>query len=327
VNELSLLQVEDLRTYFEVRRGQVKAVDGVSFDVKKGEAIGLAGESGCGKTTTAYSIMKLIPRPGKIVSGRILLEGQDLVPLNEEQMRKLRWKKAAIVFQGAMSALNPVLRVGEQITEPIVLHAQLTEGEAMRKARTLFELVGLDPSRVDDYPHQFSGGMRQRAMIAMSLACDPDLLIADEPITALDVTIQAQIMDLMKELQRSLGLSTILITHDLSVIAETCDRVVVMYAGKIAEFASVVAIFKQPLHPYTKGLIESVPTMEKAARKTLSSIPGQPPDLVDPPTGCRFHVRCPFADDRCRRNEPPLIEEEPNHWVACHHVDLVKAAR
>ncbi len=293
--------------------------------MKKGEAIGLAGESGCGKTTTAYSIMKLIPKPGKVVSGRLLLEGKDLVPLSEEQMRKLRWKRIAIVFQGAMSALNPVLRIGEQITEPILLHNQVSEAEAIRKAKTLFELVGLDPARTDDYPHQFSGGMRQRAMIAMSLACDPDLLIADEPITALDVTIQAQIMELMKTLQKKLSLSMMLITHDLSVIAETCDRVVVMYAGKVAEFASVVSIFKQPLHPYTRGLIESVPTMEKAAKRKLSSIPGQPPDLINPPTGCRFHTRCPFADELCRREEPPLTEEEPNHWVACHHIDLVKA--
>lgn len=293
--------------------------------MKKGEAIGLAGESGCGKTTTAYSIMKLIPKPGKVVSGRLLLEGEDLVPLSEEQMRKLRWKRIAIVFQGAMSALNPVLRIGEQITEPILLHNQVSEAEAIRKAKTLFELVGLDPARTDDYPHQFSGGMRQRAMIAMSLACDPDLLIADEPITALDVTIQAQIMELLKTLQKKLSLSMMLITHDLSVIAETCDRVVVMYAGKVAEFASVVSIFKQPLHPYTRGLIESVPTMEKAAKRKLSSIPGQPPDLINPPTGCRFHTRCPFADELCRREEPPLTEEDPNHWVACHHIDLVKA--
>jgi peptide/nickel transport system ATP-binding protein len=319
--------VQDLKTYFEVRRGQVKAVDGVRFDVKKGEAVGLAGESGCGKTTLAYSVMKLIPKPGRIVSGNIYFEGRDLVPLSESEIRKIRWKRMAIVFQGAMSALNPVLKVGEQITEPILLHSQqTTEEEAIRKAKTLFELVGLDPARTDDYPHQFSGGMRQRAMIAMSLACDPDLLIADEPITALDVTIQAQIMELLKTLQKKLSLSMILITHDLSVIAETCDRVVVMYAGKVAEFGDVVSIFKQPLHPYTKGLIDSVPTMEKAAKKKLTSVPGQPPDLIDPPTGCRFNPRCPFADEICRREEPPLIEEEPHHWVACHHVDLVRVA-
>ena len=314
---MSLLEVEGLRTYFLTRKGEVKAVDGVSFNVAEGEAFGLAGESGCGKTTTALSIMRLVPPPGKIVDGKIIFDGKDLVQISENEMRDIRWKKISIVFQGAMNALNPVLTVGDQIAEAILAHENVTKDEAWRRVEYLLGLVGIGSERARDYPHQFSGGMRQRVMIAMALACNPKLVIADEPITALDVIVQRQVLTTIKDLQKKLNLSMILITHDLSVIAQTCDRVAIMYAGKIVEQADVTSIFQRPIHPYTKALIRSFPSI-RGSKRSLTSIPGAPPNLLNPPTGCRFHPRCPCSTPICRKEEPMLVEAEKGHLVACH---------
>ncbi|RLE54038.1 MAG: ABC transporter ATP-binding protein [Candidatus Methanomethylicota archaeon] len=315
---MTLLKVDGLKTYYFTLRGPVKAVDNVSFEVESGEALGLAGESGCGKTTAALSIIRLVPPPGKIVDGKLLFNGVNLLELSKDDMRKIRWKEIAIIFQGAMNALNPVMRVGDQIAEAILVHEpDIDKKEAFERAGKLLQLVGIDPSRAKDYPHEFSGGMRQRAMIAMALACNPKLLIADEPATALDVIVQAQVLDLLKDLREKLGLSMILITHDLSIIAETCDRVAIMYAGKIVEYADVRTIFKHPLHPYTKGLIDAFPNI-KGPRKPITSIPGSPPNLLNPPPGCRFHPRCKYAKDICKKEEPPLLCVDEKHYVACH---------
>jgi len=313
---MSLLQVDGVKTYFLTKKGAVKAVDGVSFNVAEEEVFGLAGESGCGKTTTALSIMKLVPPPGQIIDGKIIFDGKDIVQMSENEMRDIRWKGISIVFQGAMNALNPVLTVGKQITEAILAHENETKNGAWKRAENLLRLVGISGERVNDYPHEFSGGMRQRVMIAMALACNPKLIIADEPITALDVIVQRQVLAVMKDLQRKLNLSMILITHDLSVIAQVCDRVAIMYAGKIVEQASVASIFQHPMHPYTKALIESFPSI-RGPKKSLISIPGTPPELLNPPTGCRFHPRCPYSTDVCRKEEPMLVAEE-EHFVACH---------
>lgn len=316
-----LLDIQNLKTYFYTTSGVVKAVDDVSFNLKKGEALGLAGESGCGKTTTAYSIMRLVPHPGKIVGGHIYFNGDDLVPKSEEEMRKIRWKKISIIFQGAMNALNPVFTVGDQIIEAILLHEDVSREEAEDRAAKLFEMVGLPPERLFDYPHEFSGGMRQRAMIAMALACSPELVIADEPTTALDVSIQVQILNLLRDLKERLNLSLIVITHDLSIIAELADRVAIMYAGKIVEISDVMTMYRKPTHPYAFALIKSVPDIESAKTKKLYSIPGNPPNLINPPKGCRFHPRCPFAKPICREKEPPLKEIEKGRFVACHFAE------
>ncbi|MGQ4832482.1 MAG: ABC transporter ATP-binding protein [Candidatus Asgardarchaeia archaeon] len=316
-----LLDIQNLKTYFYTTSGVVKAVDDVSFNLKKGEALGLAGESGCGKTTTAYSIMRLVPHPGKIVGGHIYFNGDDLVPKSEEEMRKIRWKKISIIFQGAMNALNPVFTVGDQIIEAILLHEDVSREEAEDRAAKLFEMVGLPPERLFDYPHEFSGGMRQRAMIAMALACNPELVIADEPTTALDVSIQVQILNLLRDLKERLNLSLIVITHDLSIIAELADRVAIMYAGKIVEISDVMTMYRKPTHPYAFALIKSVPDIESAKTKKLYSIPGNPPNLINPPKGCRFHPRCPFAKPICREKEPPLKEIEKGRFVACHFAE------
>ena len=317
---MTLLDVQNLITHYVTIRGHVKAVDKVSFQIEKGESLGLAGESGCGKTTVALSILKILPRGGKILGGRILFKGQDLVRLKEDEMRKqVRWKGISIVFQGAMNALNPVYKVGDQIVEAISTHESgISKKEAMERAGKLLEMVGLEPSRADNYPHEFSGGMRQRALIAMALACNPDLLIADEPGTALDVIVQAQVLKLLRELKERLNLAMILITHDLSIIAETCEKLAIMYAGKIVEYGDVMHVFKEPLHPYTQGLIEAFPSI-RSARTRMSSIPGFPPDLLAPPPSCRFHPRCQYAMDICRKKEPLLVEEAgKNRYVACH---------
>jgi len=250
---MNLLDIRNLRMYYQTQKGLVKAVDNVSLELQSGESIGLAGESGCGKSSLAYSIMQLLPPAANIVGGNIYFKGEDLLRKSAREMRDIRWKNVAIVFQGAMNALNPVFGIGEQIAEAILMHENVTEEEALDRVAKLFEMVGLDPDRIHNYPHEFSGGMRQRAMIAMALACNPDLVIADEPTTALDVTIQAQILKLMQKLQKDLGLSLILITHDLSVIAETCDKTAIMYAGRIAELSDVVSVFKEPIHPYAAG--------------------------------------------------------------------------
>jgi len=316
-----VLQVQNLRTYYKILRGYVRAVENVSFDVKQGEALGLAGESGCGKTTIALSILKILPPGGFIAGGKILVDGINIPALDEYEMRmNVRWKKIAIIFQGAMNALNPVYRISEQIVEAITLHEPGVEvSEARERAMKLFELVGIEPSRIDNYPHEFSGGMRQRAMIAMALACNPKLLIADEPGTALDVIVQAQVLKLMKELKEKLNLSMIMITHDLSIITETCERTAIMYAGKIVELGTVKTIFKEPLHPYTQGLIGAFPEL-KAPRMRMVSIPGSPPDLLRPPPGCRFHPRCPYAMEICKTKDPEFINLGKEHFVACHLV-------
>jgi len=321
---MALLEVRDLKTYFFTSKGAVKAVDGVSFTLKRGEALGLAGESGCGKSTTAFSLLRIISPPGRIIDGEILLEGENLLKKSDEEMRKIRWKKISMIFQGAMNALNPVFKVGEQIKEAILLHENISEREAENRVKRLFKDVGLTQDRIDDYPHELSGGMRQRVMIAMALACNPDVVIADEPTTALDATIQAQILALMKELRKRLNNSTILITHDLSIIAETCDRVSIMYAGKIVEIGDVVSLFTKPIHPYTKGLIEAMPSIEKGKSKTLFAIPGDPPNLLDPPTGCRFHPRCPYSQEKCVKEEPKLMKMGKEYYVACHFADEIR---
>jgi len=317
---MPVLEVQDLRTYFTTLRGPVKAVDGVSFTVERAEAVGLAGESGCGKTTTALSVLKILPSNGRVISGKILFKGMDIVKLTEDEMRrKIRWKGVSIVFQGAMNALNPVYRVGDQIAEAILTHEKVSKDEAMERVRKLFETVGLDPDRSTNYPHEFSGGMRQRALIAMALACNPELLIADEPGTALDVIVAAQVLKLMRELKTKLNLGMIMITHDLSIIAETCERCVIMYGGRVAEYADVTTIFRDPEHPYTQGLINAFPSI-RAPRTELVSIPGSPPDLLQPPPACRFHPRCPYAMEICRIEDPMPIDIGNRHYVACHLV-------
>ncbi|MEM2506840.1 MAG: ABC transporter ATP-binding protein [Nitrososphaeria archaeon] len=317
-----ILQVQNLKTYYTTVRGSVKAVDNVSFEVDKGEALGLAGESGCGKTTVALSILRILPANGKIIGGKILYEGMDLTQLSEEQIREnIRWKNISIVFQGAMNALNPVYKISDQIAEAIMTHEHDVSKEEVRgRIRSLFELVGLDPARIDNYPHEFSGGMRQRAMIAMALACNPKLLIADEPGTALDVIVAAQVLKLLKELKKKLSLSMIIITHDLSIIAETCEKTAIMYAGKIVEYGDTVTVFKSPLHPYTQGLMAAFPSL-KETRTRIASIPGSPPDLLNPPSGCRFHPRCKYAMEICRKIEPKFLGLKDKHYVACHLVE------
>lgn len=311
-----LLVVDDLRTHFAVRSGTVRAVDGVSFRLDHGEALGIAGESGCGKTTTALSLVRILPPNAKIVSGSISLMGIDLVPKTENALRRYRWREISIVFQGAMNALNPVRRIRDQIAEPIEERLGESPKAARKRAGDLLELVGIPRKRGDAYPHQLSGGMRQRAMIAMALACDPAIVIGDEPTTALDVMVQAQILELLEDLRQKLGLSLILITHDLSVIAETCDRVMVMYAGRVAEEGPVDEVFRRPRHPYTQKLMAAFPNIH-ADRRTLDVIPGAPPDLREPPPGCRFAPRCPFAMAICREVVPPETTFSGVR-VACH---------
>ncbi|WP_102262730.1 ABC transporter ATP-binding protein [Mesobacillus jeotgali] len=314
---MSLLEVKNLKTYFHTKDGVVKAVDDVSFTLEAGEAIGLVGESGCGKTTTALSITSLLPKEGKVEGGEILFEGKNLLDLNENQIRRYRWNKISIAFQGAMNALNPVKRIGEQITEVMMYHNALDYKSARKKAKELLELVEIDSKRIDQYPHEFSGGMKQRVMIAMALACEPKILIGDEPTTALDVMVQAQILELLERLRAELKMSMILITHDLSVMAETCDKAAVMYAGKIVETGNVENIMNHSSHPYTQKLVKAFPDINGVKAMT-ESIPGAPPDLSAPPTGCYFHPRCEYATDICRQTIPPLKKLNEGHYAACH---------
>jgi len=315
-----LLELDNLKVHFHSSDGLARAVDGVSWSMGEGEALGLVGESGCGKTVTSLAILKLIQKPGVIAGGKMLFEGEDLVPLPEERMRKIRGNRIAMIFQEPMTALNPVFTVGNQIGEAVAIHKNAGRKEARDKAIEMLGKVGI-PSpekRVDDYPHQLSGGMRQRAMIAMALSCDPRLLIADEPTTALDVTIQAQILDLMTQIKDSYKASILLITHNLGVVAQTCARVVVMYAGKVAEMAETKTLFSNPAHPYTRGLMESIPTGRSAGSKArLKEIKGQVPGLRSLPDGCYFHPRCPQAMPVCREKEPEMKTLPSGSRAAC----------
>jgi peptide/nickel transport system ATP-binding protein len=317
-----LLEIKGLKTHFFTEEGVIRAVDGINLYIDKGETLGVVGESGCGKTVTALSIMKLIAiPPGKIVEGQVLYEGRDLVSLPPAQMRKIRGKEISMVFQEPMTSLNPVFTIGEQIAEAVRLHEGLGRRAAMDKTVEMLKIVHIpNPERrVKEYPHQLSGGMRQRVMIAMALSCNPKLLIADEPTTALDVTIQAQILELLNELKAKLGMAVLLITHDMGVIAETAQRVMVMYAGKVVEEAAVKELFKEPLHPYTQGLLRSIPRIDTAAtqKKRLEAIPGVVPSLLHLPQGCRFAPRCQFVKPMYTEKEPPLKAVKPGHKVAC----------
>jgi peptide/nickel transport system ATP-binding protein len=330
-----LLEVDGLKTYFYTRDGVVRAVDGVSFTVYPGETLAVVGESGCGKSVTSLSILRLIASPpGKIVSGRLLFQGRDLLGLTEDEMRQVRGNEIAMIFQEPMTSLNPVLTIGRQIAEALVLHRGMTQGQALERAVEMLTLVNIPEAarRIAQYPHQLSGGMRQRVMIAMALACNPRLLIADEPTTALDVTIQAQILDLMRGLKAKTGAAIVLITHDLGVVAEMAQRVVVMYAGRKIEEALVDDLFDHPRHPYTQGLLKSIPRLEAAGntdargRPRLAEIPGMVPSLKEEIAGCVFAPRCAYVTARCRRDYPPLEQKTPGHWVACWESDRLRGA-
>ena len=330
----AVLEVRDLQTRFDTLDGVVRAVDGVSFDVAGGETLGIVGESGCGKSVTALSILRLIPpETGRIVGGSIRFEGRELTTLPEHEMKALRGHRISMIFQEPMTSLNPVLTVGTQIAENVVRHLGVPWSAARDRAREMLELVRIADAkrRLDEYPHQLSGGMRQRVMIAMALSCDPQVLIADEPTTALDVTIQAQILDLMLELKEKTGTAIVLITHDLGVVAETTERVVVMYAGRKVEEAPVEALFSEPLHPYTRGLMRAIPRLDVEAdaagtRPRLQEIPGLVPILTKPIIGCAFAPRCGFATERCRAEAPPLVDVGGGHTAACSEIERVRAA-
>ena len=324
-----VLEVEGLKTYFFVRQGIVKAVDDISFSLEAGEKLAIVGESGCGKSMTALSILRLVPDPpGRIVAGSVRLDGRDLLKLSDAEMRKVRGNQISMIFQEPMTSLNPVWSIGNQISEAVMLHQNVSRHEALDKAVEMLKLVKIpEPARrAREYPHQLSGGMRQRAMTAMALACNPHVLLADEPTTALDVTIQAQILDLILELQERLGTAVVLITHDLAVVAETAQRVIVMYGGKKVEEAAVDELFETPLHPYTQGLLAAVPHLgaksgKGPAHRRLKEIPGIVPALVNLPKGCTFAPRCPFASEVCRNEFPPYESKRPGHSVACWHSD------
>jgi len=315
-----LLDVQDLQTHLNTREGLLRAVDGVSFYIRPGESMGLVGESGSGKTMTALSIMRLVPDPpGKVVGGKVILDGEDLLSLSDREMLARRATKVSMIFQDPMTSLDPTMRVGRQVAEPMEVHLGLTQEEAKRRAIELFELVGVPAAarRVDDYPHQFSGGMRQRVMIAIALSCSPKLLIADEPTTALDVTVQAQFLDLVRSLREELGMAILWITHDLGVVAELCDKVAVMYSGRIVEFGPLVQVLREPRHRYTAALLRSIPTMDKRRERRLEAIRGLPPDLSRLPSGCPFRPRCAHALERCQEERPELTQVGAEHYHAC----------
>ena len=316
---MPLLEVDNLKLHFFTRQGAAKAVDGVSFDIEKNETFGLIGESGCGKTTTALSIIRLIKPPGRIVDGSIRFDHKEIVNLNDEEMRLLRGKEIAIVRQEAQNALNPVMTIGRQIAEGILQHEQVSKREAWARARNQLDLVGINGARVKAYPQEFSGGMKQRAMVAIATACNPRFLILDEPTTGLDVIVQRQLLALINNLKKELSLTSVLISHDLSVVAETCDKVAVMYAGKIVEQGDIVSMYENPIHPYSRALIGAFPSL-KGEKKTLRSIPGAPPRLIGPPVGCRFEPRCEYAMDVCKTIDPDVLDKD-GHLVACHLVE------
>ncbi len=324
---MALLEVKDLRTYFYTQEGVVKAVDGTSYLVEEGEVLGLVGESGCGKSVSAMSILRLIPQPpGKIVSGEIIFQGRDILKLDEDAIRKIRGNEIGMIFQEPMTSLNPVLTIGRQMTEAIELHMGMRGRAARDRATELLEMVGIPEARarLDDYPHQFSGGMRQRVMIAMAMSCNPKLLLADEPTTALDVTIQAQILEVMNRLSQEFGTAVIIITHNLGVVARYADRVNVMYAGKVIETASAEEVYGNPKHPYTVGLLNSVPRLDETRKQKLIPIEGQPPDLAHLPPGCSFYPRCKWRVDRCQEEYPPFELVAENHYSACWEHERVK---
>lgn len=314
---MTLLEVNNLQTYFQTTRGMYKAVDGASFDLNYGEALGLVGESGCGKTTCALSIVQLLPKEGRIHGGSVVFEGTDLAGLSDDEIRRRRWKDISIIFQGSMNALNPVMKVGEQIAEVIVLHEGISKRDALIRAGQLFELVEMPLDRINNYPHEFSGGMKQRAMIAIALACNPKIVIGDEPTTALDVMVQAQILNLLEKLRKELNMGLILITHDLSILGETCDRIAVMYAGKIVELGTVEEIFENTAHPYTERLIACFPNIGKD-KIIPPSIEGVPPNLLEPLQGCSFYPRCHKAMPICAVKAPETEKLEGKHSVSCH---------
>jgi len=335
---MALLEVKDLKVHFKIQNGWVKAVDGVSFTIDKGETLGLVGESGCGKTTAAYAITQLLPPNGYIKGGKIVFKGRDLLTISvrkdgsvEEfnpEIRKIRWKEISMIFQGAMNAFNPVFRVGDQIIEAIQLHEKVSDEKAMERVKALFRFVGIPEDRITNYPHEFSGGMKQRAMIALALALSPSFIIADEPTTALDVITQDRVLFEIRKLQEQLRMAMMIITHDVSVVAEVSDKIAVMYAGRIMEIGQTALVFKNTAHPYTAGLLGSFPSITGPKRR-LTSIPGFPPDLVNPPKGCPFHPRCQYAQQKCSLEVPKGIDIEPGHLSYCHfarelHEDLRK---
>ncbi len=315
---MALLEISNLQVRYKTKRGQVRAVDGISFQVEEGQNVGLIGESGCGKTTVVKSVLRLLPRTAEN-EGIVSFEGRDLLTLERSELDKIRWKGIALVPQSAMNALNPVIRIGDQIVEAIQAHEPTTRKSARERAAELFELVGLDEQRLNEHPHQFSGGMKQRAVIAMALALDPKLVIADEPTTGLDVLVQDQILRQIEEIHRRLNVSVLFVTHDIGIVAETCQRIAVMYAGKIAEYADARPLFERPYHPYTLGLMKAYPSV-RGSKRELVSIPGSPPDLVVRFSGCGFAPRCPFARDICHQEAPEMVETESGNWAACHRV-------
>ena len=315
MNSAMLLSVENLTMHYMTRAGPVRAVDGVSFSVERGQSLGLVGESGCGKSSIAATLLKLLPDNAMLLGGKVVLDGVDLTPLSESEMREYRWDRISMVFQAAMNSLDPVYRVGDQIVEALEAHYAYARRDSIERVRELYDLVGLNPEFMLRYPHEYSGGMKQRAIIAMALACEPDLVIADEPTTALDVIVQDRILREMKEIQRKLDMSMIYISHDMAVIAEVSDVVGVMYVGRIVEYGPTAGIFRSPIHPYTRALMSAFPSV-RGERRELMTLPGEPPDLTDPPAGCRFSPRCSYATEECWVSEPPVVIRG-EQWAAC----------
>ncbi len=313
---MSLLKVNDLTIEYHTEDGVFRAVEGLNFHLDQGKSLGIVGESGCGKTTAMLAVMRLLPEAGRIVGGEVFLDGTNLLALSTDELRYYRWDRISMIFQGAMNALNPVYTVGKQIEDTLLLHRSVSKEMVKKAVERLLDMVGVSPSRANQYPHEYSGGMRQRAMIAMALACNPQIVIADEPTTALDVMVQAQILDLLKELQRELDLSIIMVTHDLGVVAEICDDVLVMYGGQLAEYANTDGIYNNAVHPYTRRLLVAFPDIQNPDAE-LASIPGHPPPLDNLPTGCRFEPRCEVSIDKCTQKIPPVVEVAPGHSARC----------